>query len=158
MLSFSETELLEMTPEAFGLLIKMDARLCNLQQSDDETNGMKNYINKIKTYMPRFALLMCVIDYCFDGGQKVVNTNHMERATKLADYFIRSARHIFAEGERTAEIKSVGRLLVQKGLSKTEQIIELHKKDYKQVEIAKMLNTPKTYVSRVLKSYTKVIL
>jgi len=156
-LSFSETELLEMTPEAFGLLIKMDARLCALQQSDDETNGMKNYINKIKTYMPRFALLMCVIDYCFDGGQKVVNTNHMERATKLADYFIRSARHIFAEGERTSEIKTVGRTLVQKGMSKTEQIMELSKKGFKQVEIAKMLNTPYSYVSKVIKTYTKSI-
>lgn len=142
--------IIEMDTNALKLMIEFDTKVCKLQESEDETSGMRNYLNKIKTYLPRFALLMCIIDSCFEGGEYIVKLNHMEKATRISDYFISSARFIFQESERVSDITNVKQSLKQKGLSKTEQIIEMYKKGYKQIDIAKTLSTPASYVSKTL--------
>jgi hypothetical protein len=151
MFTYSDrAQIIEMDIEALKLMIEFDTKVCKIQESEDETSGMRNYLNKIKTYLPRFALLVCIIDTCFDGGSYQVTLNHMQKATKIADYFISSARFIFQESERVSEISTVKQSLKQKGLSKTEQIIEMYKKGYKQIDIAKTLSTPASYVSKIL--------
>lgn len=146
------TQVLEMDKEAFAAFVAQDAALCEIQRNDDETTGIKNYINKIKTYMPRFALLMCVTDMCFTGCHAVVTAEHMRRAVALSEYFIKSARAVFAAGERSNEAAVVRRAMVSKGMTKVEQIKDFASKGFAQHEIAKMLNTPRSYVSKILKS------
>ena len=141
-----------MDKEAFSAFVAQDAALCEIQRNDDETTGIKNYINKIKTYMPRFALLMCVTDMCFTGCPAMVTAEHMRRAVALSEYFIKSARAVFAAGERSNEAAVVRRAMVSKGMTKVEQIKDFASKGFAQHEIAKMLNTPRSYVSKILKS------
>jgi hypothetical protein len=147
----SECTILEMEKQALQKLIDIDKVLCDMQMSDDETTGMKNYINKIKTYVPRFALLVCIIDAMFDPIPLEVTVEHMKKAERLAQYFTSSARYIFSEGERKDEINAVKRSLNQRGMTKAEQIIQLSAKGFKQVDISRALSTPASYVSKVLK-------
>ena len=147
-----DTVILEMTPEAFRLFVQQDSDLCDIQKNDNETSGMRNYINKIKTYMPRFALLMCIMQGTIEGTKFEVTAEHMKRASALSDYFISSARSIFQDGERSKEASIVKRAMNSKGMTKIEQIVELKSKGFSQVEIAKQLNTPASYVSRILKN------
>jgi DNA-binding winged helix-turn-helix (wHTH) protein len=152
----SNSELLEMSQEAFDKFIEIDTWLCEIQKSDDETSSLKNYLNKIKTYVPRIALLLCIIDMLYENGSLQVKIKHMTNAFTLAQYFVDSARNIFIAGEKTNEINSVRKVLSQKGMSKSEQIVEMYKKGFKQIDIAKMIGSPKSYVSKVLQEKTKV--
>jgi hypothetical protein len=144
------SQILEMTPEAFAKFVEVDTWICLLQKSDDETKGLTDYLNKMKTYMPRLALLILLIDYLFEGGNMIVDLKHMNKAHELCKYFIDSARKIFLNGERNEEILDVKKSLKLKGYTKAEQIIELHKKGLKQVEIAKLMKTTASYVSKVI--------
>jgi len=147
--------IIEMTPEALKLMIEYDTALCNIQTSEDTSAGMRNYLNKIKTYIPRLALLTCIIDVCFDGGVYLVDDRHMKKATMIADYFISSAKFIFQEADRLDDINSVKRFLVSKGLSKTDQIREMLAKGFKQVDIAKVIQSPKSYISKIAQDVRK---
>jgi predicted XRE-type DNA-binding protein len=80
----------------------------------------------------------------------IVDLKHMNKAHELCKYFIDSARKIFLNGERNEEILDVKKSLKLKGYTKAEQIIELHKKGLKQVEIAKLMKTTASYVSKVI--------
>jgi hypothetical protein len=143
------TEVLTMTDEAFDHFVEIDKMFCEIQNSDNETSGIINYINKMKTYTPRFALLLCLIDHWFNGSLLQVTTSHMLNAGKIANYFIRSARDIFADGQRTSEIKKVRRTLEQKGLTKVEQISELLLKGYSQAEVGREVGVSRVYVHKV---------
>jgi len=140
---------LKLSQDAFDLFIKIDTDLCELQKSDDETHGMKNYISKIKTYVPRFALLMYVFDMLFSGGDFEVNVDQMVRAKKIVDYFIGSAKYVFNEADNRQEIESVTSKM--NGQTKVEKIINLHQKGFKNSQISKQLQTPASYVSKILK-------
>jgi len=144
--------LLEMSKEALFKMIEIDTRLCEIQRSDDETNGIKNYINKMKTYLPRFALLLFIIDYFYDENiaDTMIELDHMNRAEHLVNYFINSARGIFNASEKTNEITVVNRIMKQQGMTKAEQIKKLHQKGYSGVDIAKIIKSPASYVSKVL--------
>lgn len=144
-----KTKIITMTDEAFDHFVEIDKKFCAIQNSDNETSGIVNYINKMKTYTPRFALLLCLIDHWFNGTLLQVNDEHMLNAGKLADYFIQSARAIFADGQRTSEIKKVRRTLEQKGLTKVEQIAELLAKGYSQAEIGREVSVSRVYVHKV---------
>lgn len=147
-----EPKVIDMTLEARQLMIKFDTELCAVQSAEDTSFNIRNYINKIKTYLPRFALLTCIIDVCFEGGRYEVTEVHMNKAIRLAKYFIESAKFIFDEIDRLDEIKTVNKFLRSKGLAKGEQIIQLYNKQFKQADIARQLNVTSAYVSKVLKN------
>lgn len=150
----TDTIYLNLTEDAMDMMIEIDSYFCTIQKSDDETNALKGYISKIKTYLPRFALLMWIFDMLFKGGSLEVTADHMARAKKICDYFIASAKYVFTESETRQEIESVTSKM--NGSTKIEKIIALAAKGFKQVEIARQLSTPKSYVSKVLKE-SKVI-
>jgi len=72
----------------------------------------------------------------------------------ISNNHIRSAKYVFSESETRQEIESVTSKM--NGSTKIEKIIALAAKGFKQVEIARQLATPKSYVSKVLKE-TKVL-
>lgn len=144
-----DTEILEMTHEAMDIFLQADKMFCELQRSDNETNAIKNYLSKMKTYLPRLALTLCIMDSVFEDGFLTVNSEHMERAKSLCEYFISSARLAFDDSEKRQEIQAVTNAM--KSSTKTEKIIALFNKGYKQSDIAKELVTPKSYVSKICK-------
>ena len=106
----------------------------------------------MKTYLPRFALLLFIIDYFYDENiaDTMIELDHMNRAEHLVNYFINSARGIFNASEKTNEITVVNRIMKQQGMTKAEQIKKLHQKGYSGVDIAKIIKSPASYVSKVL--------
>ncbi len=146
-----DTRLYELTPDALKRMVEIDSEFCEIQKSEDETSGIRNYVNKLKTYLPRFALLMALMELFYDGAViGEVNIMHMDKAKSLCDYFLQSARFVFDQAERTSEINNVKRSMQMQGLTKAEQILKLHQKGFKNVDISKQLKTPASYVSKIL--------
>jgi len=145
-----DTVYLGLTKEALDIFLMIDKQICEAQMSDSVTFQMKNYLNKMKTYAPRFALLMNLIDFHAYGEIGNITEGQMIRASRIIEYFIQSANFVFNNVEKDTEISEVSRKL--DGKTKTEKIIELHKKGFKQVDISKKLKTPASFVSKIIKS------
>ena len=145
----NESSIIDMSKQAFDVFCEKDMEIVSLQKSDDEVGAMKNYLSKMKTYLPRFALLMCLIDRIFyEDTQPIVSGEQMKRACRIIDYFIKSARYIFTETERTNEVKEVAQKY--QGKTKKEKILSMHKDGLPQKEIAKILKTHASYVSKII--------
>lgn len=152
------TVVMQLSKEAMQRFIEVDKALCEIQMDDNEANGIKNYINKMKTYMPRFALLLWLMDAFtvnFDLKAEPLGKEYIDRAEKLVMYFIASARKVFSDSERREEITSVTNSYKMKGMTKAEQIYKLAEKGFKQVDIANIVKSPKSYVSKVLQEYNR---
>lgn len=150
---YGEALVLTMTEEAFGAFLEVDKALVRMQSSDDESYLMKNYLSKIKTYIPRFALVLCLMDSLLENTPRQVLPDHITRAWRLASYFIASARYVFNETQNAEEISGMDRTMA--GKTKAERIINLFDKGHKQAQIARQLKTPASYVSKVLKEAGK---
>lgn len=147
---YQDTKYLKLTPDAMEIFMKIDAQICENQRSDNVSFQMKNYLNKMKTYAPRFALLMNLMDFQAYGEMTDITGQQMINAARIIEYFIQSADFIFNNVEKDTEISEVNRKL--DGKTKTEKIIELHKKGFKQVDISKKLKTPASFVSKIIKN------
>ena len=122
-------------------------------RSEDETQQIQNYISKIKTYVPRFALVLTLINHIFDKKPLEVTEDVMLDSFKMADYFISSARIVFKSAQETTNIKEEGKYI--RGRSREEQIVILYKSGHKQIRIAKQIGCSSAYVSKVLAKHKK---
>jgi len=145
-----DTEILSMTTEAMQMFIQIDNDFCTIQRSDQETAALKNYISKMKTYLPRFALLMCLFDMHFEQGFLTVTSDHMERAKRICDYFIHIARYVFDDSDKRQEIDSI--VISMKSSTKKEKVIALAQKGFTSPEICRALNMARSNVHPILKS------
>lgn len=148
-----DTVILGMQPGALEKMIEIDTATCSLQQSDDITEAFKNYLSKSKTYLPRFALLLALMDSIFDDKQLYVDASHVERADKIMKYYLSSAMTIFNTSSKLGEINDIMETLRGKG--KAEQIMILHGKGFKNIEIATRLVVSKSYVTNTIKASKK---
>lgn len=148
---YEDTTIIEMSKEAFKEYQRIDGLFVEIQNSETETKRIINYLSKMKTYIPRFALAIAVLEHVSWGVPLDVTEDHMKKAYKMAEYFINTARAIFEGVDKTREIKDVDFAL--KGKTKKEKIIELYKKGFKQTDISKQLNTFKSHVSKVISEY-----
>lgn len=95
------------TPEAEKEWERVYNRITDLQNSDNESEFTKSMLPKQKTYVPRFALLLSVID-AWDNGEyivKDVDAAAMKKAEKLSDYFIRMAKKVKADSAEYQDMK-----------------------------------------------------
>jgi len=144
-----DTKIVNLTPIGMEELISSDSNLCELQKRSDTTYYMRNYISKMRTYLPRFSLLVCLIEVYLTGCTFIVDIDHVKKANKIINYFMDSAKFVFNDADKTDEIESVSVKL--NGKTKAEKIEALHKMKYKQSDIAKKLKVSDAYVSKILK-------
>lgn len=144
----ADTQILDTDEPTMDAIIDVDKRICATQRSEDTTDAIKNYLSKYKTYIPRFTLLMAIMDHIFTGAPLKVTPGHVHRADRIMQYFFNSARAIFSEADKAIEINEV--VTARKGLTKSEQIAHLHSKGYRQIDIAKMVKVSKVYVSKIV--------
>ena len=98
-----------------------------VQNSDDENEYMKSMLPKQKSYIPRFALLLHILDYFMDVDTKdpfMVNKESMLKAEKLSKYFIQMAKKVKVNSIEHKEIKDV--IYQNKNKSKREMFIEMY--------------------------------
>jgi predicted transcriptional regulator len=101
--------------------------ITNVQNSDDENEYMKSMLPKQKSYIPRFALLIHVLDYFMDTNSKdpyIVNKDAMLKAEKLSKYFIQMAKKVKVNSIEHKEIKDV--IFNAKNKTNKEKFLEMY--------------------------------
>ena len=139
----------EMTAEAKKVFIEIDKFLISVQKSDDTIPIVLEYCEKLKTYTPRFALLIAIMNSMYDSQSYAeVDKKHMESAFELVKYFLNTAKIMFADTKKTKEIKDINSRL--NGQTNVDKIIALVNKGVKKVEIMRELDISRTYIYKVI--------
>jgi hypothetical protein len=101
--------------------------ITNVQNSDDENEYMKSMLPKQKSYIPRFALLIHILDYFMDVKHKdpyIVNKDAILKAEKLSKYFIQMAKKVKVNSIEHKEIKDV--IYNAKNKTNKEKFIDMY--------------------------------
>jgi len=101
--------------------------ITNVQNSDDENEYMKSMLPKQKSYIPRFALLLHILDYFMNTETKdpyIINKESMLKAEKLSKYFIQMAKKVKVNSIEHKEIKDV--IYQAKNKNKREKFAEIY--------------------------------
>jgi hypothetical protein len=148
-LDSQDTELIQMTPEVFAIYQSIDKEYVALQNSDEISQEIKNYLSKMKTYVPRFALLLAIMDSICDATYIEVTETHMTNAGRIAAYFISTAKNVFLNNAMRKDISDVETNM--RGLTRDEKIIKLTQKGFKHLEIYSYFSLSKASYYRILK-------
>lgn len=143
-----DTVVIDIPSELRARIFAFDEWLTNIQNDENEVSQIRGYISKLKSYHPRFILLLAMMDTFSEGVETEITDNVLDRAERLTKYFLSTARAVFAETEENVEAKNV--MAGLNGKTKVEKIQILAKRGFKNTEIAKMVKTYKSYVSKVL--------
>lgn len=148
--SAEDTILLPLSGETFKAAQKYDEQLVYKINSKEQTAIVESYLAKMRTYLHRFALLMCVFDAISTGEEVAITADHYERAYKVTNYFLQTFADLVGAKDELQEIKRI--ISTMKSKSNKEIIISLAADGHKQVNIAKALGITKQAVYKVLKS------
>jgi len=144
------TEFLNLPSDAFKEYQRIDAEFVKIQNNENTSQSIKNYLSKMKTYVPRFALIIGIIECISKQAPIQINYKHMVSAGLLANYFIETAKQTFSFNTGQNEIKD----LVQgmKNLTKSEKIIKLSEKGIKATELARFFEVSRQSIYKIIKS------
>ena len=83
-------------------------KITEIQNSDEESEYFKSMLPKQKDYIPRFALILNILN-CLETGEdfQLINKKSILYAEKLSDYFTNEARKIKNDSLATNEVKKV---------------------------------------------------
>lgn len=138
----------EFTEGGFYTLLKIEEEYTKVQNDENTLPMLRSYYSKLRTYLKRFALLLCVIDHVEHGTSLEVDETHVENSSILVDYFAKSAELIFNENANNQERREIFATL--KGQTAVEKILALNKKGVNNAEIAKMVGKSKQYVGKIV--------
>lgn len=90
--------------------VRIFNKITDTQNSDEENEYLKSMYPKQKTYIPRFALLLHLLDYAFNSFE--VNPLEVSKkailgAEKLSDYFVENAKNIKTSSTIVQESKFI---------------------------------------------------
>lgn len=152
----SENEKIEciFSDEAKKLWIKKFNEITNKQNSDDENEYFKSMYPKQKSYIPRFAFLINILNSSEDDKFKIqiIDEKSMEGAIKLSDYFVATAKKIKFENKESEDIK---KSLNKNSVSVYEKVKDAYKinPDFNRSQLAGILNvsrrTIQNYISQI---------
>jgi cell fate (sporulation/competence/biofilm development) regulator YlbF (YheA/YmcA/DUF963 family) len=151
-LSFEDTEYAEMSNAAFEKYQEIDSKYVDIQNDEEADQNMKSYISKVKTYIPRFALFLSFCDHIDPDIQQPhfnVELHHVERAEKIADYFLKTAKHVFVDSEERNEYSEVLQGLKYK--TTAEKAIALKDRGLSNKKIAQILDKSPGRISQIIK-------
>ena len=126
--------------------------ITNHQNSEEETEYFKSMYPKLKSYIPRFALLINTLESVMYGTDYTLITKEsILKAELLANYFINQAKKIKFDNIDKIEAKKV--IKANESKTKKEQAIEIFKANpsFKKSEIAEMLGISKQLINHYLK-------
>lgn len=126
--------------------------ITNYQNSDNETEYFKSMYPKLKSYIPRFALLLNTLDSIIHGTEySVISKESVLKAELLANYFINQAKKIKFDNIDKTEAKKV--IKANESKTKKEQAIELFKANpsFKKSELAELLGVSRQLINHYLK-------
>jgi hypothetical protein len=148
-----DEKIIQMTREAFNEYRRLDAQYVEVQRDEATPQHIKNYLSKMKTYVPRFALLLGIMDEIFENKYIEVNERHMINAGRIAEYFINTAMDVFIANDIQMQIRQIADTMRTK--TKSEKIFELYQKGFKQADLAKFFGESKQVIYYHLKKSSK---
>lgn len=144
-----DTEIIHLEDDATDLFFSIRNSITRMQQDEATNPSIVQYLGKMITYLPRFMLLLSIVDNFFHSSPLVVTTDHVKRSHTIINYFLASASDIFTSAEQKTEIEHVD--VVLRGKTMNERILMLAEKGFKQARIADQVGVTRQRVSHVLK-------
>jgi len=141
--------LLKMSDSVFKEYQKIDSKFVAIQNDPSQSIEIKNYLSKMKTYVPRFALLLAIIDSISLKQSVQVTDLNMMKADLIAEYFISTAKEIFTTNQTQSEIKRLVQSM--RTLTRDEQILKLSEKNYSITAIAQTFQLSRQWVTKIIK-------
>jgi hypothetical protein len=145
-----DTEYLHLAGDAFVVAQRIDNKLVKMMNSKEHPSIVESYLAKMRTYLHRFALLMCVFDAVSTGEEITIRVDHYERAEKMVDYFTQTFINLVGAKDELQEIRRM--IGMMKSKTNKEIIVQLAMQGFKQVNIAKAIGITKQGVYKVLQS------
>jgi hypothetical protein len=99
---------LEMSPEAKAKLGEVMDRITDMMTSDNESESMKSILPKMKTYIPRFMILLHVLNNYDDGLDPLepVSLQTLNNSQRLVDYFINMSKKVMQDAAEYNKLKA----------------------------------------------------
>lgn len=134
--------------------------ITNVQNSDDENEYMKSMLPKQKSYIPRFALLIHILDYFMDVKHKdpyIVNKDAILKAEKLSKYFIQMAKKVKVNSIEHKEIKDVIYNAKNKTNKQKFEDMYMSNPELDKKRVAEMLGLSRTQIYRYIAEIEKKV-
>jgi hypothetical protein len=134
--------------------------ITNVQNSDDENEYMKSMLPKQKSYIPRFALLIHILDYFVDINKKdpyIVNKDAILKAEKLSKYFIQMAKKVKVNSIEHKEIKDVIYNAKNKTNKQKFEDMYMSNPELDKKRVAEMLGLSRTQIYRYIAEIEKKV-
>lgn len=134
--------------------------ITNVQNSDDENEYMKSMLPKQKSYIPRFALLIHILDYFMDTSNKdpyIVNKDAMLKAERLSKYFIQMAKKVKVNSIEHKEIKDV--IFNAKNKTTKEKFFDMYASNphLNKKNVAELLGVTRQQIYRYAEEFNKKV-
>lgn len=140
--------------------IKCFNLLTERQNSDETPEFLKSYIPKMKSYLPRFSLLLNTLDAVHNGtNMTVISLKSVKDSFKLVNYFIDNNVRIITLNTDLAETNEI--MNSKRGLSNIDKLRAIMKsgKDFNKAQVARELNISRTllysYITKIKKESDK---
>lgn len=129
--------------------------LTNYQRSDDENEYMKSMLPKQKSYIPRFALLIHILE-CYTSSRAEleylqVSGDAMRKAERLSKYFIAMSKKVKVNSMEVRSMKEI--INNQKLMTKKEKFIEMYKAnpELNRTEASELLSVSRQMIQNYVK-------
>ena len=141
------------TDDAKEEFIRIQNKITDLQNSDEENEYMKSMLPKQKAYVARFALILNALESLEnkDVFMNVIEVESVLKAEILSDYFIEMAKKI--KSNSLERVKTKGIVDLKKGLYENFKTVYSANPNIKKTEIAELLNVSRQQIYNYIKKY-----
>lgn len=127
------------------------------QKSDEENEYMKSMLPKQKSYIPRFALLLNILNSFNEEGCPIneISKDSVLKAEKLSNYFVAMSKKIKSNSIESSNIKKV--IEKSEGKNNYDKFVKVYEIDKKlsKSKIADTLGLSRQQVYNYIKTYEK---
>jgi len=102
------SQFIRFSPDARKELARIMDKITDRYNSEEETEATKSILPKQKTYLPRFAILLHVLD-CYDNGVDFgsdIEAQTILNAERLVDYYIKMAEKVMQDGMEYGKLRA----------------------------------------------------
>lgn len=149
--------IIRFSPESKKEWVRIFTKITDMQRSESESEYMKSFLPKQKSYIARFALMLNVLNHYNHG----TNINEITKeailgAEKLSDYFISMSRKVKIDTIETVEIKERIKLSGKIGLREQFEALYNQNKNLNRSKIADQLGVSRQAVINWIKEMEKL--
>ena len=146
-----EPVIAKFTPEAKVEFIRIQNKLTDSQNSDEENEYMKSMLPKQKAYVARFSLIINTLE-CLENKtmyRDVIEVESVLKAEKLSDYFIDMAKKI--KSNSLERVKTRDNIDPKKGAYQNFKAVYSKNPNIKKTELAELLNVSRQQIYNYVK-------